>query len=244
MKNYNITSLFSGCGGLDLGFNGGFKFLQKNYARLKFETVYANDIDKNACITFQNNFHKNIVYSDINVIDIAKLQYTDIVIGGFLCQDFSHAGKRLGFDSERGNLYKSMCSVIKHIKPKLFLAENVKGLLTINSGKAIETIIKDFKNLGYNIVYKLLKVSDFEVSQKRERVIIIGTKKDTLPQFNFNVIQTNKTCSVHDIIQDLENYEEGFISNHKWSKAKINKFKCLQTNWQCSSTSFCMAHSK
>ncbi len=223
MKNYNITSLFSGCGGLDLGFNGGFKFLQKNYARLKFETVYANDIDKNACITFQKNFHKNIVYSDINAIDIAKLQYTDIVLGGFPCQDFSHAGKRLGFDSERGNLYKSMCNVINYIKPKLFLAENVKGLLTIDDGKAIQTIIKDFENLGYNIAYKLLKVSDFEVSQKRERVIIIGTKKDILPQFNFDTIQTNKACSVYDIIQDLENYEEGFISNHKWSKAKMNK---------------------
>jgi len=223
MKNYSITSLFSGCGGLDLGFHGGFKFLQKNYARLKFATVYANDIDKNACITFQKNFNKNIICSDINTIDITKLQYTDIVIGGFPCQDFSHAGKRLGFDSERGNLYKSMCNVIKHIKPKLFLAENVKGLLTIDDGNAIKTIIKDFENLGYNIAYKLFKVSDFEVSQKRERVIIIGTKKDILPKFNFDIMQTNKACNVYDVIKDLENYEEGFISNHKWSKAKMNK---------------------
>jgi len=223
MKNYSITSLFSGCGGLDLGFHGGFKFLQKNYARLKFDTVYANDINKNACITFQKNFHKNIICSDINAIDITKLQYTDIVIGGFPCQDFSHAGKRLGFDSERGNLYKSMCNVTKHIKPKLFLAENVKGLLTIDGGRAIKTIIKDFENLGYNISYKLLKVSDFEVSQKRERVIIVGTRKDILPKFDFDVIQTNKACAIYDIIKDLENYEEGFVSNHKWSKAKMNK---------------------
>ncbi|MBY0379590.1 MAG: DNA (cytosine-5-)-methyltransferase [Burkholderiales bacterium] len=223
MKNYSITSLFSGCGGLDLGFKGGFKFFNKSYEVLKFDTIFANDIDKNACITFQNNFHKNIVCSDINVIDIATIPQTDIVIGGFPCQDFSHAGKRLGFDSKRGNLYKSMCNVIRYIKPKLFLAENVKGLLTIDNGNAIKTIIQDFENLGYNISYELLKVSEFGVSQKRERVIIIGTKDDILPKFNFESIQGSKASVVYEIIKDLENYDEGFIYNHKWSKAKINK---------------------
>lgn len=223
MKNYSITSLFSGCGGLDLGFYGGFKFLNKDYARLKFDTIYANDIDKNACLTFQKNFHKEIICSDINKLNIATLRQSDIVIGGFPCQDFSHAGKRLGFDSERGNLYKSMCSVIRHIKPKLFLAENVKGLLTINNGNAIQTVIKDFEKLEYNISYELLKVSDFEVPQKRERVIIIGTRKDILPQFNFNVLKKNQACNVYDAIKDIENYNEGDIHNHKWSKAKMNR---------------------
>lgn len=223
MKNYSITSLFSGCGGLDLGFHGGFKFLQKNYARLKFDTIYANDIDKKACITFQKNFHKNIVCSDINSLDITTLKKSDVVIGGFPCQDFSHAGKRLGFDSKRGTLYKSMCNVINQIKPKVFLAENVKGLLTINNGNAIKTIIKDFGNLGYNITYKLLKVSDFEVPQKRERVIIIGTRKDILPKFNFDKIKHKKAGNVYNAINDISNYDEGFIENHKWSKAKMNK---------------------
>jgi DNA (cytosine-5)-methyltransferase 1 len=223
MKNYSIISLFSGCGGLDLGFRGSFKFLQKDYKRLQFDTKYANDIDKNACITFRKNFQKDIVCSDINDIDVTKLPSADLIIGGFPCQDFSHAGKRLGFDSERGNLYKSMCNVIEHATPKLFLAENVKGLLTIDDGKAIQTIIKEFESLGYNVSYKLLKVSDFGVSQKRERVIIIGTRKDILPQFNFDDIKTNKACAVYDVIKDLENMEEAFVSNHNWSKAKINK---------------------
>ncbi|MDA7845382.1 DNA cytosine methyltransferase [Rickettsiales bacterium] len=222
MKNYSITSLFSGCGGFDLGFHGGFKFLQKDYARLKFDTVYANDIDKNACLTFQKNFQKNIICSDVNKLDITALEKSDIVIGGFPCQDFSYAGKRLGFDSDRGNLYKSMCNIVKHIKPKLFLAENVKGLLTIDGGNAIKTIIKDFEYLGYNIAYKLLKVSDFGVSQKRERVIIIGTRKDVLPQFNFDDIGGSKACDVYNVIKDLENYDEGHVDNHKWSKAKMN----------------------
>lgn len=222
MKNYSITSLFSGCGGIDLGFKGGFSFLSKDYERLKFDTIYANDIDKNACLTFQKNFQKDIICSDINKIDIKTLRQSDIVVGGFPCQDFSHAGKRLGFGSERGKLYKSMCNVIEYIKPKLFLAENVKGLLTIDDGNTIQTIIKDFKSLGYNISYKLLKVSDFGVSQKRERVIIVGTRKDVLPKFKFDSIHGSKACYVYNAIKDLENYDEGYIDNHKWSKAKMN----------------------
>lgn len=222
MDNYTITSLFSGCGGLDLGFHGGFKFLEKNYAKLKFETIYANDINPHACETFIRNIGIDIVCADINNIDITKLQSTDIVIGGFPCQDFSHAGKRIGFDSERGNLYKRMCNVVKHIKPKLFLAENVKGILTIDDGKVIQTIINDFESLGYNISYKLLKVRDFEVSQKRERVIIIGTKKDILPNFNFDNIKINKAGFVYEVIRDMEDVIEGDIHNHYWSKAKVN----------------------
>jgi DNA (cytosine-5)-methyltransferase 1 len=96
-------------------------------------------------------------------------------------------------------------------------------LLTINNGNAIKTIIKDFGNLGYNITYKLLKVSDFEVPQKRERVIIIGTRKDILPKFNFDKIKHKKAGNVYNAINDIANYDEGFIENHKWSKAKMNK---------------------
>ena len=116
-----------------------------------------------------------------------------------------------------------MCDVIKHTQPKIFLAENVKGLLTIDNGKAIKTIIQDFENLDYNISYKLLKVSDFGVPQKRERVIIIGTKKNVLPYFDFNLLTHSKSTYVFDAIKDLEHLEEGTIANHIWSKAKKNK---------------------
>ena len=223
MKPHQIISLFSGCGGLDLGFHGNFKFLDKNYPKLRFNTIYANDIDKNACLTFQRNLQKEILCSDINAIDMAQMPPSDVVIGGFPCQDFSHSGKRLGFGNQRGNLYKSMCKVVKHIKPKLFLAENVKGLLTINNGDAIKTIITDFARLGYEVVFKLLKVSDFEVPQKRERVIIIGTQKDILPRFNFENVIGKPASNVYHAIKDLESYLEGLIENHKWSKAKMNK---------------------
>jgi DNA (cytosine-5)-methyltransferase 1 len=223
MHQYKVTSLFSGCGGLDLGFHGGFHFLRQYFEKLKFYTIYANDIDKSACVTYEKNFTKPIICGDINDIDITSLEPSDVVLGGFPCQDFSSAGKRRGFASKRGNLYKSMSQVISHMRPKLFLAENVKGLLTIDGGTAISTIIADFEQLGYHISYQLLKVSEFGVPQKRERVIIIGTRKDILPRFDFVQLEKNRASSVWQAIQDLEEHEEGGIENHYWSKAKRNK---------------------
>lgn len=225
LPKYSITSLFSGCGGLDLGFHGGFTYLDKKFNRLKFQTLFANDIDKNACLTFEKNFKKEIICDDINnVLENNNFSSTDIIIGGFPCQDFSLAGKRRGFNSERGNLYKSMCKTIEHVKPKLFLAENVKGLLTIDDGNAIKKIISELESLNYNVTYKLFKVSDFGVPQKRERIIIIGTRKDLLPIFNFDIIKTvDKKIIANDALKDLEDIKENHFPNHGWSKAKKNK---------------------
>jgi DNA (cytosine-5)-methyltransferase 1 len=234
VKKYTITSLFSGCGGLDLGFQGNFYFLKKKYKENKFRVIWANDIDKNACITYDKYFDHSIVCEDIRNVLLNKekdLFYNDIpskvdiVLGGFPCQDFSHAGKRKGFNSDRGTLYQAMSEVIQQSKPMLFLAENVKGLLTMNNGDAIKQIIKDFEKLGYNVSYKLMLTADFEVPQKRERVIIIGTRKKVLPAFDFDLLlsEKKKWMTLKDAIGDLANYEEGGIKNHYWSKAKKNK---------------------
>ncbi len=234
MKKTTVISLFSGCGGLDLGFEGGFRFLGKNYPQNDFEIIWANDIDKNACITYRKNFKHKIVNGDIrdllenkyiNLFDPPFPLHADIVLGGFPCQDFSHAGKRQGLKSSRGTLYEAMCEVIYLTKPKLFLAENVKGLLTINDGAAITKIVTDFEKLGYQVSYKLLLTADFEVPQKRERVIIIGTKKDVLPKFSFKSFLSEKKgwVNLKNAIGDLENMKEGEVENHYWSKAKKNK---------------------
>ena len=234
MKTYKVLSLFSGCGGLDLGFQGGFKFLNKEYHDNNFEVIWANDIDKNACLTYQNYFDHPIVCGDIR--DILENQNTglfdeplpskvDIVLGGFPCQDFSHAGKRKGFDSKRGTLYQAMAGIIRKTEPILFLAENVKGLLTMNNGDAIEQITSDFESLGYNVSYKLLLTANFGVPQKRERVVIIGTRKDVLPKYDFESLRPKNRdwLTVETAIGDLENKKEGEIENHFWSKAKKNK---------------------
>jgi len=232
-KKYSIASLFAGCGGLDLGFKGGFSFLDKQYKALNFDVIWANDLDENACHTFRQNLGDTIIAGDINKILASKNgnvskplpKKADIVLGGFPCQDFSHAGKRRGFNSERGLLYKSMVEVIKRTSPVMFVAENVRGLLTMDNGKAIETIIKYFSGLGYHVVPRLYLAADYEVPQKRERIVLVGTKKKVLPPFDHPKPRLTKETwiTLKKAIGDLEQVPEGEYPNHYWSKAKKNK---------------------
>ncbi len=233
-KSFSVLSLFSGCGGLDLGFIGGFEFLKKRYHQNNYKVIWANDIDEASCQTFANYFKHDVICGDITQIlegkysarlfDAPLPEKVDIVLGGFPCQDFSHAGKRKGFNSKRGLLYQSMAEVIKRTKPVLFVAENVRGLLTMNGGEAIQTIIKDFEKLGYHVVYKLLTAADYGVPQTRERVIIVGTRKDKLPPFEHPkaILDEKNWVNLKQAIGDLEKAEEGKIANHYWSKAKKN----------------------
>lgn len=171
-KSPKIISLFSGCGGLDLGFH------QEGY-----ETVWANDFDHWACETFKKNIGDVIVEGDIEQIDPydnTSIPDCDIVLGGFPCQDFSMIWKRPGLDGERGNLYKSFLRVVDAKKPKVFVAENVKGLLTANNKKAIKQIVSDFEKIapGYNVKVKLYNFADYGVAQLRERILIVGIRSD------------------------------------------------------------------
>lgn len=236
VKQFSTISLFAGCGGLDLGFVGGFESNGKKYSKHPFVIDWANDIDEPACKTFKNYFKHDIVYGSI--VDILNGKHNpmfdaplpkgiDIVLGGFPCQEFSHAGKRRGFNSEKGLLYRSMAEVIRRTQPMLFVAENVKGLLTIDNGTAIDTMKNDFAKLGYHVNHKLLLAADYGVPQMRERVIIIGTRKDKLPRFEDSdypkPTHKGKHVSVKEALGDLERVEEGGFSNHYWSRAKKNK---------------------
>lgn len=169
----NVISLFTGCGGLDLGFE-----LEG------YNTVWANDFNSDACETFKMNFNAPIVVGDIEKIDPYKdktIPNCDLVLGGFPCQDFSMIWKRPGLNGERGNLYKSFLRFVDAKKPKAFVAENVKGILTANNKKAIEQIIKDFESIapGYVVKAKLYNFAEYGVPQFRERVLIVGIRVDT-----------------------------------------------------------------
>lgn len=233
---YSVVSLFAGCGGLDLGFLGGFTSNGKKYDANPFSISWANDIDESACATFKSYFHHDIVCGSIvdilsgkhaNLIDKSIPTQADIVLGGFPCQEFSHAGKRRGFNSEKGVLYRSMAEVIRRTQPKVFVAENVKGLLTIDQGTAIDIIKNDFAELGYHVNHKLLLAADYGVPQMRERVIIVGTRKDILPKFADSdypdPTHLDRHVSVKEALADLEHIPEGGVANHFWSKAKRNK---------------------
>jgi DNA (cytosine-5)-methyltransferase 1 len=173
-----ILSLFSGCGGLDWGFhNVGYK------------TVWANDINEWAVQTFTGNFGKDII-TQKNIEDIkpksdSSIPSCDLILGGFPCQDFSVVWKQPGLEGDRGNLYKYYLRFIEAKNPKAFVAENVKGLLTANKGRAIKEVLKGFSNSGngYMVKIQLYNFADYGVPQFRERVLIVGIRLDT--GFNF-----------------------------------------------------------
>ena len=151
--------------------------------RLPFEVVFQNDILPAAKkLAELNGWAHNFSLRDIRLIlDDPKtvLPEADVVIGGFPCQDFSHAGKRQGFDSDRGTLYRAYVEVVRRVKPKVFVAENVQGLLTME-GNPIQTIIGDFSAVGYTVKYQLVKCEEFGIPQTRHRVIIIGVRSDLI----------------------------------------------------------------
>ena len=161
-----VTSLFSGCGGMDLGFLGGFKFMDRIYDKTPFNVVWSNDIDFEAHRTYRHNLQHEILCKDIADVTITSLPTADVVIGGFPCQDFSVAGKRRGLNSARGRLYHFMVNAVNHCRPKIFVAENVKGLLSIPG--ALDAIRLDFAKSGYEVEWRLLNARDYMVPQNRE----------------------------------------------------------------------------
>jgi len=165
-KKYKVISLFSGAGGFDLGFK-----------KEGFEIIWANDFFPEAIETYKKNIGNHIVYGDIRMISSDDIPNNpDVIIGGFPCQGFSISNIKRNMNDERNFLYKEMLRIIRDKKPKMFVAENVKGLLSMNNGKVMEMILEDFKKIGYHVEYKLMNSAEYGVPQQRERVIIIGNK--------------------------------------------------------------------
>jgi DNA (cytosine-5)-methyltransferase 1 len=165
-KKLKVAGLFSGAGGLDLGF-----------IQAGFEVVWANDINPDAVATYKRNIGNHIVCGDITQIKSSDIPNGfDVLLGGFPCQGFSIANSKRNIGDSRNFLYTEMLRIIKDKKPKFFVAENVKGLLSLGEGKVIDMIVNDFSKLGYKVDYKLLKASDYGIPQNRERVFIIGNR--------------------------------------------------------------------
>ncbi len=236
-KKYRVISLFSGAGGMDLGFEGGFDFLGKHYHKNNFEVVYAVDINPHAVKTYNSNLNRVCEVGDVTKIDVSSLPDADVVIGGFPCQDFSVAGKRGGIKVHRGKLYKSMVKVVEEKKPLVFVAENVRGLLSANRGLAIDVITKDFASasVGYRINMRVLNAADYGVPQRRERVIFIGVRKDIDLAYEYpektncapllaEELGLKPWITAQDALRDLEATEKLLsLPNNGYSKAKKNK---------------------
>jgi DNA (cytosine-5)-methyltransferase 1 len=166
MREFTAVSLFCGAGGLDMGFE-----------QSGFRTIWANDFNNDACKTHQNWSRAKVVCGDISKIKESDIPSSDIILGGFPCQGFSLSGPRK-IDDSRNALYKHYVRIVKEKKPKIFVGENVKGLLTMGNGQIFEAIKEEFSECGYNVYSQLLNAKDFGVPQDRERVIIVGFRKD------------------------------------------------------------------
>lgn len=219
-KKYKIASLFSGCGGMDLGAEGGFLYLGKRFKKHPVETVYATDFDKSICDIYNANFPLKIDVRDIRELKSKDVPDHDILTGGFPCQSFSVVAqnpRRLGYKDDKGKLFFEMCRILKDKKPSVFVAENVKGLLSANKGEAFPLIIKEFERAGYHIKYKILNASHYGVPQKRERVFIVGFKdKKVHDRFEFpKPVTENNPVPLSVIVLPNHEVEEKFYFSAK-----------------------------
>lgn len=174
----SVLSLFSGCGGMDLGLLGGFRYKNNIYGSLPFKILHAYDNDERAVETYKLNVSPNISVADLTDTDLGKLPYADLLIGGFPCQDFSSSGTKLGFEGKRGNLYKIMVEYMTIHQPKLVVAENVPHLAKMKSGAILSLILSDLEEAGYDVNVWNMYCPDYGLPQNRSRLFLVCVRKD------------------------------------------------------------------
>lgn len=207
-----IISLFSGAGGLDLGFE-----------KAGFDIISANEYDKTIWKTYEKNHKALLIKGDICKLPSSIFPECDGIIGGPPCQSWSEAGSLRGIDDPRGQLFYEYIRILRDKKPKFFLAENVKGMMAERHNIAVKNIINEFENAGYNVHIKLLNAADYGVAQDRKRVFYIGFRKDLDIDFSFpNPIKEKITLK--DVIYDLKDTPIACIDN------KTNGDKCIYPN--------------
>jgi DNA (cytosine-5)-methyltransferase 1 len=177
MKRFKIVSLFCGCGGSDLGILGGFSYLGKKYKHNPFSIVHASDLNEKAIYTYNANFSHKAEIRDVATLQFEKY-FADIVIGGFPCQAFSTVNPTKKPGDTSNQLFWQMAKVISDIRPKVFVAENVKGFYRLAGGKYFNLARNQFSSLGYKIYSKLLNSADYGIPQLRERLFIVGIRND------------------------------------------------------------------
>jgi len=246
MEQLKTLSLFSGCGGMDLGVLGGFNYLGRTYNKLPTEIVYAMDIDPYAANIYNSNFKHKCNVEDIKTTCEKSLPDHDLLIGGFPCQSFSIIAQnppRLGIKDEKGELFFEICRILKEKKPRFFIAENVKGILSANKKQAFPLIIKNFENSGYYVKYKLLNSSEFGIPQKRERVFIVGFRNiEDYNAFSFpeEITLENKVSlevALEEKIDDKYYFSDRAVEGMKKAKKHMNKGRAQDIKQPCNTIS-------
>lgn len=222
IKAMRVVSLFSGAGGLDLG------MIQAGH-----EVVWANDFCLDCFATYKHNIGNHIVHASIEDIESDSIPDADVIIGGFPCQGFSLANQLRSEDDDRNKLYLEFLRIVNDKQPKWFLAENVRGILSLAGGKVVEKIIQDFDKAGYRVKVKLFNTADYGVPQTRMRVIFAGTRKDLDVEMDYSFPKPSHDkdgknglhpwVSIGDALHGIPDPENISIelSNHIYSKYKV-----------------------
>lgn len=211
-----VISLFSGCGGLDLGFE-----------RAGFQIPIANEYDKTIWDTFKVNHPKtHLIEGDIRKVSETEFpEDIDGIIGGPPCQSWSEAGALRGINDARGQLFFDYIRILRSVKPKFFLAENVSGMLANRHSEAVKNIINLFEESGYDVTLNLVNAKDYGVAQERKRVFYIGFRKDLKVNFKFpegSTKDNEKKITLRDIIWDLQYTAIPAEDKNKHNPAAIN----------------------
>ncbi len=221
------VSLFAGCGGLDLGFTGGFYFKNEFFPKQPFKLLHAYDNDPKCVETYTLNLGDHIIQADLSALPVSDIPKADVLIGGFPCQDFSSCGPKKGLDSQRGQLYKVFVRYMEYHQPRVVIAENVPNLGRMKNGAVLATILCDLASCGpgYRFGVWPIYAPDYGVPQARSRLFLVGVRAD-LPGCPEppapNHLWQNR--SIDWAINDLENIEDDSIANQsqyfRASKAK------------------------
>lgn len=217
LKDYRVLELFAGAGGLAIGLE-----------KAGIKCVALNEIDKWACQTLRENRPNwNVLEGDIKSFDFSKYKdEVEIVTGGFPCQAFSYAGKRLGLEDARGTLFYEFARVVKEVNPPICIGENVKGLLSHEKGQTLKGMMSILDEIGYNVVpVQVLKAINYKVPQKRERLILVGIRKDIDIKYNYPKPH-NKIYNLSDALKKGQLYDKK-VPKSEGSKYPVHKKEVL-----------------
>lgn len=212
--HWTVTSLFSGCGGLDLSFLGGFEYLVARYPRLPFDVLDATDNAPDAVACYRLNLGEHCRLADLTTLPVSELHRAHVLIGGFPCQDFSSSGPKSGFNGKRGQLYRILAEYMAAYQPHVVVAENVPYLARLHDGKYLTTILRDFEAEGYHFDVWEIYGPDYGLSQSRRRLFLIGVRND---HAGFPVkpkpTHVGRHISISKALRDLESITDETVTN-------------------------------
>lgn len=224
-KEFKVVSLFTGVGGLDMGFEGGFEYKEESFSKQPFKILAAYEKDEKCVITIKANLDIPIHQLELSENIVDELPSSDVLIGGFPCQDFSSCGPKRGLTSDRGQLYKVLVRYMIKYQPKIVCGENVPNLARMQKGAVMDTIIKDFEEAGYKVQVWDLFAPDYGVPQSRRRIFFICTRNDLLgqpelPEANFIGDHRGTKWAIDDLKKITDELVPNQSQYFKASKAK------------------------